>query len=656
MTVSHMVPDAYVRKALDDECQFVALAREGRRNNTLNTAAYSVGQLVGAGGLDRSIAEDALTGAARRCGLPDSEAAATIRSGLDAGQGEPRDLSHLGADQHRRDPDRNETPTGTAAPSAGSRGGDSEEWALVTSRASEYRPEPVEFLDGGMLPKKLITIAGLGSAGKGMFWANVVADLTRGRPTLVMTYQAPGPIDVLLVGCEDGYSDTVIPRLMAADADLNRVHILNCIRDSKGHVHPFSLAYLKLLEDYPNAHPGIGLVVIDPIAGYVGRAGVKDHHDADVRSVLEPLGDLANRRKITILTTKHLNKDEAKTVASRVGGSVAYVNVSRACFVVATDPENETRRVLAPFKWNLNAPRPPSIAWTMEPIPPDLVATILAGCDHLSDEDKGKLATQLHRLAWAGKVDADADDLLRAAARSERKSHQNEVDRATEWLRQRLADGPVGSVLCAREGDKAMGRPWPTPDPKVPPDDQRKRVLARVKWWRETILKKRLEGETARAGYNGPYFFRLPDHITRRLWPPTSEAIRVPNRQTTARHALPRRTNHGPPPWKPWKPWKPWRRRVGLRIPRWIPREGKHHGRAMETSSPDPWKPTVEAGAIRGTPRLPRTPRYTTVLNRLLNRLKMLPRTPRTPRKVWVRQRTNQGQTSSSATMTGSTS
>jgi hypothetical protein len=443
---------------------------------------------------------------------------------------------------------------------------------------------------------------------------------------------------------------------MAADADLNRVHILNCIRDSKGHVHPFSLAYLKLLEDYPNAHPGIGLVVIDPIAGYVGRAGVKDHHDADVRSVLEPLGDLANRRKITILTTKHLNKDEAKTVASRVGGSVAYVNVSRACFVVATDPENETRRVLAPFKWNLNAPRPPSIAWTMEPIPPDLVATILAGCDHLSDEDKGKLATQLHRLAWAGKVDADADDLLRAAARSERKSHQNEVDRATEWLRQRLADGPVGSVLCAREGDKAMGRPWPTPDPKVPPDDQRKRVLARVKWWRETILKKRLEGETARAGYNGPYFFRLPDHITRRLWPPTSEAIRVPNRQTTARHALPRRTNHGPPPWKPWKPWKPWRRRVGLRIPRWIPREGKHHGRAMETSSPDPWKPTVEAGAIRGTPRLPRTPRYTTVLNRLLNRLKMLPRTPRTPRKVWVRQRTNQGQTSSSATMTGSTS
>src|SRR5208337_4779584 len=296
-----------------------------------------------------------------------------------------------------------------------------------------------------------------------------------------MTYQPPGPIDVLLVGCEDGYTDTVIPRLMAADADRHRVHILEGVRDSKGHVQPFSLANLKEMESFLDSHRDVGLVVIDPITGYVGRAGVKDHHDAELRSVLEPLGDLANRRKITILTIKHLNKDEAKTAASRVGGSIAYVNVPRACAVIAADPDNQARRVLAWFKWNLNAEKPPSIAWTKEPIPPDLVATILAGCDHLSDEDKGKLATQLHRLAWAGKVDADADDLLRAAARSERKSHQNEVDRATEWLRQRLADGPVGSVLCAREGDKAMGRPWPTPDPKVPPDDQQKRVLARVK-------------------------------------------------------------------------------------------------------------------------------------------------------------------------------
>ncbi len=254
---------------------------------------------------------------------------------------------------------------------------------------------------------------------------------------------------------------------------------------------------------------------------------MKDHHDAELRSLLEPLGDLANRLKITILTIKHLNKDEAKTVASRVGGSIAYVNVPRACAVIAPDPDNETRRILAWFKWNLNAEKPPSIAWTMEPAPPDRLAAILASCDHLSDEDKAKLARQLHCLKWAGKVETVADDLLRTAARIERKSFQNEVDRATEWLSQRLADGPVGSVIIAREGDKVIGRIWPAPSAGHSPDEQRKRVLGRVKWWRETILKPRLKGESARGSFNGPYFFRLPDHLTRGLWPPPSEAIRV---------------------------------------------------------------------------------------------------------------------------------
>jgi len=393
-------------------------------------------------------------------------------------------------------------------------------FVLATTRASALRPEPVECLDGGLIPRgKLVLLAGLGGAGKGMLWANIVADLTRGRPTLGLSYEPPGPVEVLLVGCEDGYQDTVIPRLLAAGADLDRVHILDGVKDEQENVRPFSLLYLSELENYLAAHPATALVVIDPITGYVGRAGVKDHHDAEVRSLLEPLAELANRRATTVMCTKHLNKDEAKTLASRVGGSVAYVNVPRACFVVADDPENEGRRILAPFKWNLNAPRPPAIAWTMELPPPDDLAAILAACDHLNEKDKAKLAGQLNRLAWAGAVDIDADDLLRTAAKVERKQTQNEIDRATEWLRERLANGPVGSIVCAREGDTSLGRRWP--DPGLPAEKRRPIVLGRVKWWRETILKKRLEGESRRAGYNGPYFFRLSHHA----WPPGADAV-----------------------------------------------------------------------------------------------------------------------------------
>jgi hypothetical protein len=81
-----------------------------------------------------------------------------------------------------------------------------------------------------------------------MLRANIVADLTRGRATLGLTYDPPAPIDVLLIGCEDGYSDTVNPRLLAADADLDRVHILDGVRDAKNKILPFSLAHLDALE------------------------------------------------------------------------------------------------------------------------------------------------------------------------------------------------------------------------------------------------------------------------------------------------------------------------------------------------------------------------------------------------------------------------
>jgi hypothetical protein len=385
------------------------------------------------------------------------------------------------------------------------------------------RPEPVKFLDGGVFPLgKLINIAGLGGSGKGMFWVALAADLTRGRAALGLSYEPPAAIEVLLIGCEDGYKDTVVPRLLAAGADLERVHILDGVRDAKGTIRPFSLTYIPELEAYLTAHAAIALVIIDPITGYIGRAGVKDHHDAEVRSLLEPLAELANRLVVTVLVTKHLNKDEAKTLASRVGGSIAYVNVPRACFVVADDPQDAARRILAPFKWNLNAPRPPSIAWTMEPLPPDESEEILGRptCDRLSEADKAALGGQLNRLVWEGAVEVGADDLLTTAARVGRKSGRVEIERATAWLAERLADGPAGSVLCALEGDREIGRDWPPAD--MPAEKRRPIVFGRVKWWREAILKGKLGGSTQKWGFDpAVWFFRLDGQP----WPPSDTAI-----------------------------------------------------------------------------------------------------------------------------------
>jgi len=82
----------YVAAALDAELQAVAGAPEGTRNDQLNRSAYNLGTLVGAGVLPYAIAEAALLDAAGRAGLLMEEARNTIRSGLEAGQLQPRTL------------------------------------------------------------------------------------------------------------------------------------------------------------------------------------------------------------------------------------------------------------------------------------------------------------------------------------------------------------------------------------------------------------------------------------------------------------------------------------------------------------------------------------------------------------------------------------
>jgi hypothetical protein len=84
---------AYAMAALRDEARLVAAARPGTRNDTLNRAAFSLGQLVAAGLLPQLAVISALAGAAERAGLPEDEVRRTVRSGMTAGARYPRELA-----------------------------------------------------------------------------------------------------------------------------------------------------------------------------------------------------------------------------------------------------------------------------------------------------------------------------------------------------------------------------------------------------------------------------------------------------------------------------------------------------------------------------------------------------------------------------------
>lgn len=104
------IPDAYVRRAVDDEYQKVATAPTGARNTIINEAAFALGQLVGAGVLDETTARCTLEAAADACGALSDErdkTLGTIERGLAAGIENPRDLSGVG--QRNQERQKNDT-------------------------------------------------------------------------------------------------------------------------------------------------------------------------------------------------------------------------------------------------------------------------------------------------------------------------------------------------------------------------------------------------------------------------------------------------------------------------------------------------------------------------------------------------------------------
>ena len=81
---------SYAETAFAEEVERVASAPEGARNDTLNRAAFALGQLVAVGALDENEVWDALFDAALDAGLSKGETARTIDSGLTAGMAKPR--------------------------------------------------------------------------------------------------------------------------------------------------------------------------------------------------------------------------------------------------------------------------------------------------------------------------------------------------------------------------------------------------------------------------------------------------------------------------------------------------------------------------------------------------------------------------------------
>lgn len=200
---------------------------------------------------------------------------------------------------------------------------------------TDIEKERLDWLWYGRIARgKFGLLVGLPGKTKSYLTCYIIAQVTNGRP-LPDDYVNlnPEPKSVLLITYEDGQGDTIKPRLEKCGADMGRVYTIPMESDS------FTKNDWGALELALQEHPDIGLVVIDPIQAIM--AGENDNSETVVRDALNPAVRLGHKYGVSFLGVKHLNKDEGKSIDSRVGGSQAYTGLARTIMFAGHDNQKE---------------------------------------------------------------------------------------------------------------------------------------------------------------------------------------------------------------------------------------------------------------------------------------------------------------------------
>jgi hypothetical protein len=106
-----------------------------------------------------------------------------------------------------------------------------------------------------------------------------------------------------------------------------------------------------------------GLVVIDPIVGFLD-AGIAVSSDQGVRRALFPLAELAEKHGCAVLLVRHLGKSGGTRSVYRGGGSTGLLGACRSGWLIARNPQQPERRVLAQVMNNLAAPHLGLVCWS----------------------------------------------------------------------------------------------------------------------------------------------------------------------------------------------------------------------------------------------------------------------------------------------------
>jgi putative DNA primase/helicase len=241
------------------------------------------------------------------------------------------------------------------------------------------------------------------------------------------------PGSVLLLNAEDVLAGTVLTRLEALGADCEKIvaipSFLGSSRDGavpRDHELRRDLSRLRSLLD---TLPDCRLIVVDPISAYLSGNG---NTSGEIRSLLVPLAELAEERRLAMLAVSHLRKQHGSAIY-RTMGSLSFITAARAAWAICEDPADSDRRLMLPVKCNLTR-RATGLAYKIESL-------------HADDPSEEAPPT----IRWSDEsINLSADDGLLGRIRPLGRP-KCERGEAAHWLQTALAAGPRPTTEVEKE-------------------------------------------------------------------------------------------------------------------------------------------------------------------------------------------------------------
>jgi hypothetical protein len=309
---------------------------------------------------------------------------------------------------------------------------------VVLTPASQVRPKVVHWLWESRLPKGALTLlAGREGLGKSTLCVYLAAQVTRGT----LAGQSFGkPASVVWVTSEDDPGYNVVPRLMAAGADLDRVHFLEVRLLSGGTVPPVLPLDLERVEATIR-EVGAVLMVVDPLVSVLDSR-LDSHKDHSVRQALDPISKLARDAEVTVLGITHVGKSRQGDFSDRVLGSRGFTGAARSVLALMKDPDDPEERRLCLGLQKSNYGDRHAV--------PTLSIEVQSAIVPVGDE-----AASVGKVVMLGETTRSISDLL---ADSDDLGERADRDEAEDWLRtyleERGGEAPAADIRkdCQKDG------------------------------------------------------------------------------------------------------------------------------------------------------------------------------------------------------------